>query len=431
MYKIGIPKFCFYKYTPISSFMSMPSKRKSITSVIIINILLLTISNTTIFSGSVQSSDDIDLDALIPEPTILYDSVELFPEGQSTLSLTFPFQKNWIYYFSFESYVPFSDRFMLDAFCQTPAGRNYHFFDYNDSIENDVEKFYFEYGAAEIGSHLINIVANTSQNMNIHVYIEEYLPLETYYPQFSLEQMNKSGFFCDINRYSTYKSNKIYSYPVLSDTEYKFNFFRVNPISQRDIEENHYENPTVEMIISLNGTIYRYYQDIPTLDYALYGNVENAGFLDVDRNLDNDDFLARFGAHCTENLTVLITIEGFIPFDLNFAFLVWEVGEIGNGTDGIGTNENMTIPNPLNNNTDPELHKQSLTKTLDAWIARAGLFIQSNWWTLFIVTGGILIAATVFGKYKYFFKDKVNTFKERIGSEVYDNKEEITKEDVK
>ena len=131
----------------------LSSKKKILTTIIISNLLLLTISNTTIFSGSIQSSDDIDLDEIIPESTILFDSVELFPEGQTTFTLNISFQKNWIYYFAFESYVPFSDVFLMDVFCQTPAGRNYHFFDYNESIENDVNKIYFEYGSTESGYH--------------------------------------------------------------------------------------------------------------------------------------------------------------------------------------------------------------------------------------------------------------------------------------
>jgi hypothetical protein len=378
-----------------------------------------------IFSGSVQSSDDIDLDELIPEPTILYDSVELFPEGLTTLTLNQSFQKNWIYYFSFESYVPFSDVFLLDAFCQTPASRNYHFFDYNSSIENDITKIYFEYGAAESGDHLIDIEVITSQNINIHVYLEECLPLDAYYNHFTLEGMNESSLFLDVNQYSLFKIDMEYTYPVKDDTEYKFNFFRVNPLSVTDIVENAFENPEVIMRIILNETEYIIYRNIPTLDYSLYGNVENDEFLDLDRNFINTTFAERFGAHCTENLSISITIEGTIPFDLNFAFLVWEVGEIGNGTDGIGENQNMSIPNPINNKTD--LHNESLTDTLDRWTTSVGLFIQSNWWTLFITVGTVLIIVVVYGKYKKFFQEKVKTFRKRAGSEVYDNQEKIPK----
>ncbi len=406
------------------------SKRKSITYILIINFLFLIISNTVIFSGSVQSSDDIDLNGLIPDSTILYDSVELFPEGKTNLTLNYSFQKDWIYYFSFESYVPFSDEFMMDAYCQTPASRNYHFFDYNNTIENDVSKIYFEYGTAESGYHFIDIEVSTPQNINIHVYLEEYLPLETYYNHFSLEGINESGFFWDIHQYSLFKNDKDYVYPVKDDMEYKFNFFRVNPISVTDIKENVFENPDVEMTITLDETEFVIYRNTPTLDFSLYGNVENDEFLDLNRNFINNVFIQRFGAHCTGNITIDITIEGTIPFDLNFAFLVWEVGEIGNGTDGVGTNESITIPNPLNNNTDTELHNKSLTKTLDIWMAEAGLFIQSNWWTLFIVTGAILIVVAVFGKYKWFFKEKILKFKKRSTNDNSDLRKETGKEEL-
>ena len=403
-------------------------KYKTITYLILANFLLLAISNATIISESIPSSDDIDLDDLIPSPTILYDSVEMFPDGQNTLSLNLTFQKNWIYYFSFESYVPFSDVFMMDVFCQTPTGRNYHFFDYSGSIENDVEKIYFEYGSTESGGHIINIMVNTSDNINIHVYLEEYSPLDTYYKHFSVEAIgNESNFFCDINQYSSLRSNKIYSYPVKDDTEYKFNFFRVNPISQGDIEENSYENPDVEMLVSLNGTIFYYYREIPTLDYALYGNVENDEFFDSDRDLDNENFLQRFGAHCTGNLTILISLEGVIPFDLNFAFLAWEVGEISNGTDDVKPPENVTIPNPINNNTEPELHNKTLSTKLDEWIASTGLFIQSNWWTLFIVMGSVLALVSVFGKYRYEIGAKVKKIKKKFGS-IYEDRKKKTQQ---
>ncbi len=411
--------------------MYMLSKKKLLITIIITNFLLLTISDATLFSGSIQSSDDIDLTDLIPSPTILYDSVELFPDGQSTLSLNISFQKNWIYYFSFESYVPFSDTFMMDAFCQTPAGRNYHFFDYADTIENDVTKIYFEYGSAESGHHLINIVVNTSQNINIHVYLEEYLALETYYDHYTLEGINESEFYCDINQYSSLRSNKIYSYPVKDDMEYKFNFFRVNPISQGDIEENNYENPDVEMLVSLNGTIYYYYREIPTLDYALYGNVENDGFLEMDRTFYNQTFIERFGAHTTGNLTILIWLEGLIPFDLNFAFMVWEAGDIGNGTDDVAPPENVTIPNPINNDTEPELYNKPLSTKLDEWLASTGLFIQSNWWTLFIVMGSVLALTAVFGKYKHVFKAQIKHIKKKIDSEISDRKNRKKAEEIK
>ncbi len=411
--------------------MHIPSRKKIITSIIIANFLLLTITNSILYTGSIQSSDDIDLTDLIPSPTILYDSVELFPDGQSTLSLNLSFQKNWIYYFSFESYVPYSDTFMMDAFCQTPAGRNYHFFDYEDTIENDITKIYFEYGSAELGDHLISIVVNTSQNTNIHVYIEEYLPLETYYDHFTLEGLNESEFFCDINQYSSLRSSKIYSYPVRDDTEYKFNFFRVNPISQGDKEENNYENPNVEMLISLNGTIYYYYREIPTLDYALYGNVENDEFFDLERDFNNQTFIERFGAHCTGNLTILIILEGIIPFDLNFAFMVWEAGDIGNGTDGVEPPENVTIPNPINNDTEPEIYNKTLSTKMDEWLAGAGFFIQSNWWTLFFVFGSILALTAVFGKYKHVFRAQIKKIKKRIDSEVSDKKNGKKAEEVK
>jgi len=257
--------------------------------------------------------------------------------------------------------------------------------------------------------------------MNIHIYIEEYLPLNTYYKQYTLMAMNKSGMLWDVNRYSNYDRSFIYHYPVKDDTEYKFNFFRVNPLSEKDIEDNSYENPAIEMLLSLNGSIFYYYRGIPTLDYALYGNVENDHFYDMDRKFYNNTFIQRFGAQCTGNLTVLIMLQGSIPFDLNFAFVLWEVGDIGNGTDNIPPNENTTIPNPFNNDTEPELHNSSLTGTLNEWIANAGLFIHANWWSLFLGMGVVFGVAFLIAKYKFLFIGKIKKFTEKISSAFDDN----------
>ncbi|QEE16328.1 hypothetical protein DSAG12_02158 [Promethearchaeum syntrophicum] len=407
--------------------MRNPVKVEITALLIISSMLLLTLSNCIIFSGSVQDTDEMDNTDTAIYPSLLYDSVEFFPEGSNVLTLNHSFQKDWIYYFSFESYVPFSDIFTLDVFCQTPASRNYHFFDYNISIENDITKIYFEYGATESGDYLITIEVTTSQNINLHIFLEEYMPLDAYYSKFNTIPLNESSLFSDIHQYSLLKNDMEYEYPVKDDVAYKFNFFRVNPISLTDITENLFENPTVEMKVTLDEIEYEIYRTIPTLDYSLYGNVENEGFFDLERNFINDTFTERFGAHCTGNLTIDITLEGFIPFDLNFAFLVWEVSDIGNGTDGVGETDNSTIPNPFDSD-DTELYNKTLANTLDSWLASIGFFIESNWWTMVIVVGAFLIFTLINGKYKFVFKSQINKFKDRSGSDVYDMREETLQE---
>jgi hypothetical protein len=316
---------------------------------------------------------------------------------------------------------------MMDVFCQTPTSRTYHFFDYTGTIENDISKIFFEYGSTESGYHIINFMVNTSQNINIHIYLEEYMPLDDYYSRFNVIPFNESSLFWDINQYSILHNTMEYTYPVKDDVEYKFNFFRVNPISDTDKIENLYENPDVKMTLTLNETDFDFYRDIPTLDYALYGNVPESEKLEPDRSFGNNTFIERFGAHCTGNLSISISLDGLIPFDLNFAFLVWEVGNIGNGTDGIEEIGNSTIPNPLDNN-ETELYNKTLADSLDTWLIRAGLLIEKNWWTLVIVVGSFLVLAIINGKYKFLFKSQIKKYHERNGSDVYDIREDITME---
>ena len=180
---------------------------------------------------------------------ILFDSIELFKPPLDILEINATFQKDYIYYFEIESYVPFSDFVSVDIYCTSPDNRIYHFFDYETELENNITTIYFEYGAAEEGTHEIKIEVHTSSNVNLRIYIEERESLEDYY-----ESGINLGFLhdpllyeTDISRYSSNILEKQYQFPMEKDNEYYFNFFRVNPLSNTDKVENNYKNPNVIM----------------------------------------------------------------------------------------------------------------------------------------------------------------------------------------
>ncbi len=347
-------------------------------------------------------------------PNMLYDSVELFQPPQDSLLINVTFAKNYTYFFYLESYAPFADEFSIDIYCTTPSGRQYHFFDYTATIENNASRVFFEFGATETGLHIVRYDIATSANINLYLYLEEYLPIDLYYHKFTTDFIDPSIlYFSCIDRFGTNHLSQTYSVPLHEDTEYNFNFFRVNPISLTDIILNGFTNPLVSMEVELNGTEFIFYPTIPTLEYALYSNIENlTNFGNPnERNFYNNSFLIRFGAHVTDNATITITLSEHSGFDLNFAFLAYGIGEIGDGP------ENQTIvPSPAINvtvpaeftdptGTDLQAFDPTIDDKINYFLVTVENFLDAQFWILLpsvIGAAGVFYAIT-----RFMPKDKV------------------------
>ncbi|MHA1675307.1 MAG: hypothetical protein ACTSYI_16980, partial [Promethearchaeota archaeon] len=299
---------------------------------------------------------------------LLFDSVELFQPPETELVLELNFTRNWIYYFSLESYTPFADAFSLDIFCSSPTDKLYHFYDYTTHLDNNQSEIFFEYGAAENGTHTITFQVRPTENTNLHIVVEEYMPLGDYYDRFTLRPINEEIlFFNDIHRYTSLLNTMSYTVPFQEDTAYWFNFFRVNPLSPADKAAINFTNPIVEMTVTLDNIDFVYYPNIPTLDYALYNNLDLI-FLNIfpdGRNFGNNSFNMIFGSHATDNATISLTLSEDFNFNLNFALVVFSTGEIGDGPDLIednsSTNDSVWIP-------DNDTLGDSLGSTWNDWI---------------------------------------------------------------
>lgn len=363
-------------------------------------VVLLLPGRTCVLSNSLSipavstqnSTSDIPSSAFA---TILIDSVELFRPPETTLSLTLNFTQGWIYYVSVESYTPFTTAMTLDIFCTSPLEKLYHFMDYSVQLNNNITEFYFEYGAAESGNHTIDFVVGVTENTNLHIYVEEYLSLEEYFDRFTVLSVDEDIlYFTDIYRFTSSRTSKSYTLPMQEDTEYRVNFFRVNPLSQSDQDQEAFENPAVTLDLTLGGTTFAFYPTIPTLDYALYNNLGQIlmGTIPEGRIFANNSYNVRFGAHASGNATLdFLLSEGF-PFNLNFAVVVFAVKEIGNGPDDITNGTSGGV-----NDTDPWLPDNS-TLVNDAaswwsdWInartEKIGNFLSAQfpWFLIGIVT---------------------------------------------
>ncbi len=383
---------------------------------LVILLIFLGLSNYMCLSAP-RICDDLNYSISFPSasPSSLFDSVELFVPPQDSLIISVNFKKNFTYYFYVESYAPFAEDFSIDIYCTTPAARQYHFFDYTADITNNASIVYFEFGATETGNHSIHFDISTASNINLHIFLEEYLPIDLYYAKFTYDMINKDIlYFSSIDRFGTNQLSQTYTFPLQEDTEYYFNFFRVNPISLSDIEANGFINPLVAMDVILNQTTYTFYPTVPTLEYALYSNIDNLTH-DVDpnqRDLYNDTFLIRFGAHVSDNATVTITLSEHSGFDLNFAFVAYGIGEIGDGPDNStelqnGLETNVTIPNEvLNpNGTDLMDFNPTLDDQITGWLSVVEMFVDDQFWIL--IPSIIGIAGIMYGMTHFIPKDKV------------------------
>ncbi|UYP48506.1 hypothetical protein NEF87_004791 [Candidatus Lokiarchaeum ossiferum] len=343
--------------------------------------------------------------------TTLYDSVELFRPPQTSQIFNVSFIKNVTYFFFMESYVPFADDFSVNIYCTSPSARQYHFFDYTADIENNASKIFFEFGSTETGVYSIRYDVLTTANINLHLYLEEYLSIDTYYEKFSTDLINRNIlFFSSIDRFSTNQLSHTYEMSFQEDTEYHFNFFRVNPISLTDIEVNGFTNPQVSMQVELNGTQYIFYPSVPTLEYALYSNIENLTHIGNpnERNLYNNSFLIRFGAHITGNATITLTLSDYNGFDLNFAFVAYGIGDIGDGPDTIGDKQdhnnnfiNVTIIDDLMapNATDLQEVDPTVDDKINYALGEVENFLEAQFW---ILLPSVLGAAGVFYAISHF-----------------------------
>ncbi|MHA1522577.1 MAG: hypothetical protein ACTSRK_20605 [Promethearchaeota archaeon] len=328
---------------------------------------------------------------------VLFDSVELFQPPETELILVFNFTHNWIYYFSLESYTPFTAEFSLDIFCTSPTEKLYHFYDYTASLENNQSEIFFEYGAAENGTHTITFQVSPTENINLRVVVEEYLELGEYYDRFTLRPINEEIlYFSDIHRYTTTLNTMSYTVPFQEDTAYWFNFFRVNPISPSDKAAINYTDPTIEMKLTLGGVDFIYYPNIPTLDYALYNNLEMI-FLNIfpeGREFGNDSFNMIFGSHTTDNATISISLSDDFSFNLNFALVVFSTGIIGDGPDLIednATDDPIWIPDNDTTGIPGDLWR----KWIDSRYSEISSFLDAQFpWIIMILMVGIIGTGT-------------------------------------
>ncbi|TFH30190.1 MAG: hypothetical protein E4G98_02540 [Promethearchaeota archaeon] len=367
----------------------------------------LVILTSTILPMATSSQIVSDSPSINPQTQfrdLLFDSVELFQPPEAELILELNLTHNWIYYFSLESYTPFTAEFSLDIFCASPTNKLYHFYDYIASLENNQSEIFFEYGAAENGTHTITFQVCPTENINLHVVVEEYMPLGEYYDRFTFVPIDEEIlFFTDIHRYTSLLNTMSYTVPFQEDTAYWFNFFRVNPLSPTDKTAINYTNPIVEMTVTLDEVDFVYYPNIPTLDYALYNNLEMI-FLNLypeGRDFGNNSFNMVFGSHATDNATVSITLSQDFSFNLNFALVVFSTGIIGDGPDLIddnATGDSIWIPD---NNTSG-----SSKFNWDEWIfarydgMRNFLNAQFPWVILILMVGIIGAGITATIKYK-------------------------------
>ena len=354
--------------------------------------ILFFLNGSYLVNGIPGEQNESEIPSSSSISSMLYDSVELFRPPQASHIFNVSFLKNMTYFFFMESYVPFAYDFSINIYCTTPSDRQYHFFDYKVDIENNASKIFFEYGATETGAHSIRYDIITTANINLHLYLEEYLPIDRYYEKFTTDLINRGIlFFSSIDRFGTNQLSQTYSIPFQEDTEYHFNFFRVNPISLTDIETNKFTNPLVSMQLELNNTQYLFYPTVPTLEYALYSNIANLTHIGNpnERDLYNDTFLIRFGAHASGNATITLTLSEHPGIDLNFAFVAYGIGEIGDGPDNTTEEPPIILPNVTISGDDLDSNAtdfQNVDPNIDDKINNAlGIvekFLEDQFWIL-------------------------------------------------
>ncbi|MHA1583757.1 MAG: hypothetical protein ACTSWL_00760 [Promethearchaeota archaeon] len=376
--------------------------------------VLLNILQPVLCQFDVPNSTNFTIENTVSKPRSaknLFDSVEFFPAGQSKLDLNLTFEKNRIYYFQVESYSPFSDDFSLNIYANSPTGKMYHFLDYQSQISNNISNLYFEFGSAETGDHLLRYIVLSSANINLHILIEEYSDLESYYKTFSLDiSALDNVLISNISCFSSSKRHLEYIIDLKDDNEYHFNFFRVNPINDQDLASyGHTFDPKITMSLLLNGSSYVLYPDLPITNYALYNNLNislnPAIFLSGGRDFNDPDFLVRFGSQCTGPATISLDFSQFWPVDANFGFMLYSKGNIGDGSDNpedIAINDTTTTNSTNNTNSTTEtnstVNPPSTNSSDLGFLPKINLWFQNqysafvsfcnlNFWSIIMIIG--------------------------------------------
>jgi hypothetical protein len=326
----------------------------------------------------------------------LFDSIELFIPPTMEKTLNFTFQKDWVYYFSFESYVPFDTSFEIDLYCKSPE-TIYHFYHYSAALERNVTKIDVEYGAAETGNHNITFSVKTTEPINLHLVVNETASMKDYYRWEALDAPPEY-YFGSIDKFNVLNLTRNYSIPMIDDTVYEFNLFRVNPISSQDIAASNYTNPTVNMKLILNGTEFRFYPDVQAITYALKSNkVSNFGYLENVNYTTTFSSSMRFGAHISNTTSVQIVFDNISTgFDLNFGFVCYKQGVAGDGPDNITlSNETSSFfPDGPDNQTELlDNFGENTTSTFDEIVATVEEFVDEYYDIILIVLATSLGAA--------------------------------------
>lgn len=365
--------------------------------------------------GSPISMDDPPEDEETSAGDHLVDSVYLFEPFQDFELIPINLTKDVIYYFSIESYVPYDPLFFIDVRLESPAEHQYYFFEEDTSIHLNETYWYFEYGAAETGEHILKILVETDANLTLHILVKEALDLETYYSRNQLDSIVPDNMaIAEIRQYGQTYHTTEYTFLMHDDTEYFFNFFRMNMLNYEARQFIDYENPTVKLDLSLNGTPFIIYPEIETQNYSLSTNVEHMGEVELwdweteiflPDLLDHPLFHISFGSFTTANATLTLTFDlpsNPLLFNMNFAFLVYTIGagKIGDGSDDVPP---PALP-PFNSTDDgnDNLYNDSAPAIsgLDRMIVAVQIFLVKYFDQTLIVIGSLLVVS-VGTKYVY------------------------------
>jgi hypothetical protein len=341
----------------------------------------------------------------------LVDSVYLFEPFQDLELIPINLTKDTIYYISIESYVPYDPSFTIDVRMESPEEFQCYFFEEDTSIHLNETYWYFEYGAAETGEHSLKILVETEANLTLHILVKEALDLETYYSRNQLDNIVSANMvIAEIRQYGQTYFTTEYTFSMVDDTEYFFNFFRVNMLNYEARQFIDYENPIVKLDLTLNGTPFVIYPEIQTQNYSLSTNVDHMGEVELWNGetevflpdlLDHPLFHISFGSFTTANATLTLTFDLLsnpLLFNMNFAFLVYTIGagKIGDGSDDIPPSE-LPPFNATDPNGNEELYNDSAPTIsgLDRMIVAVQIFLIEYFDQTLIVLGSFLAISAV------------------------------------
>jgi hypothetical protein len=341
----------------------------------------------------------------------LIDSVYLFEPLQDLELIPINLTQNMIYYISFESYVPYDPFFTIDVRMQSPTEHEYYFFEDTTELYLNESFWYFEYGAAETGEHILKVLIETSANLTLHILVKEALDLTTYYSRNQFDGIVPENIsISEIRQYGMAYLTTQYTFLMRDDTEYIFNFFRVNILNYKARQFIGYTNPTVKLDLTLDGTPFVIYPEIQTQNYSLATNVDHMGEVELWNAeteiflpdlLDHPLFHVRFGSFTTANATLMLTFDypdNYLFFNMNFAFMVYTTGngKIGDGPDDILP---VTLP-PITDTTSDHLYNDSAPaiSLLDKAIFVVQSFLARYFDQTLLVLGGLLVVSITGGK---------------------------------